>query len=219
MTDDGFRRFGALCAGGVGVASLALALAIVAAGGWPAPGLGGVLLGRLSSPIANGLLAAVGLFMSVAVVALLDRLPDRGGAWGRWAGALGLIGAAMTAAHGVWDVLRLPALLAQWQTGDAARQAAIAAFSGVPNPVDPRGLGSFLFVGLFVLVVGRLGLARGGLTRPVAQLAVVFGSLLGLLFAVGLTGPDIARAGLAALTMGAVGPIWWLMVARELAAG
>ena len=68
---------------------------------------------------------------------------------------LGILGAAMTAAHGFWDYMRVPILTTQWDSAIAARQEAISTFAGQPNPVDPRGLGAFLLLGLFALVAAR----------------------------------------------------------------
>jgi hypothetical protein len=221
MSDGSFRRFAGWCAIGVAVAAVVYVVLLYLE--TSAPGLGDRLREastvRARSQGANLMLALLGFLMTVPMRALHNRLKDAGREWSHWAAWLGFVGAVMTAAHGYWDFLRVPVLLGQWDTGVEARQAAIAAFSGVPNPVDPRGLGAFLFVGLFVLVASRLILAGKALPALVGQWGLLYGVILIVTFLAGITGPENARVALTGLTVGVVGPIWWLLVGRELLRG
>lgn len=218
MSDTSFQRFGGAAAAALAVCSALYALLLFL--GTDSVALVARLeriveLRGLNQP-ANLLLGIVGLLATVAVTALYERSRTETGAWMRWATTLGVFGAVMTAVHGFWDFMRTPVLLAQWDRGIEGRRDAISAFAGVPNPVDPRGLGAFLLLGLFVLVAAR-HLARDrapdGLLGPIG---LAYGFLLVVLFLAGLVGPAGVRAALAGLTVGVVGPVWWLLVARML---
>lgn len=221
MSDASFRRCGGMCAVALAVTSVAYAVLLFLDTG--APGIADRLqqlgTGRQLNGLASLLLALGGILTTLAVLAIHERVSAAGPLWARWAAALGVIGGAMTVAHGYWDYLRVPILLSQWQLGDPARRAAIATFAGLPNPVDPRGVGTLLFVGLFVVVVGRLILLGGTMPAPAGWLGLAYGALLLLAFVAGLGGPDLLRTGLTGLAVGVAGPAWWLVMGRELLRG
>jgi hypothetical protein len=50
--------------------------------------------------------------------------------------------------------------------------------AGLPNGLDPRGLGTFALTGLALLVFSLLALRGGGLPRRLAFLAIVAAALL-----------------------------------------
>lgn len=218
MSDTSFRRFGGVCAILLAICGVAYALLLLADTG--APGLPDRLTEALSTRSLNRtaslVLALAGLLTTAGVATLHGLLKAAGREWARWAAGLGLVGGAMTAAHGYWDFARVPVLLAQWNTAVDARREAISAFAGVPNPADPRGLGALLFVGVFVLVAARLVLAGKTLPALVGQIGLVYGALLVLAFLSGLAGPDAVRSALTGLAVGVAGPVWWLLVGREL---
>ena len=229
MDDRLIRSSGAWAAYATALASFAytVALVLVPETDDPVMAARAAVAGRAMVEPANWLLASLGLLGTLAVVAVAARVwPRQGGPgeplapWLAWGMGLGLIGMAMTAAHGFYDAVRVPVLLQQWELGDPARRAALAAFSGLPTPVDPKGLGTFLFVGLFVLVVSRVtALDAGGWSRgPMGTLGLIYALTLGLAFVLGLMDVDPAlRAGTTGLAMGVVGPVWWLLAGRALA--
>jgi len=218
MTDASFRRFGGMCCVALAVTTLAYALLVFLGSdpGGVADRLSGAVQARATNQPAHYLLGISGLLLVVAVMAVFERVRHVGGAWARWGAAMGVLAGGFTAAHGFWDALRVPVLLRQWDLGLAARQEAISAFSGLPNPVDPRGLGAFLMLGLFVLVAARALALDTGASGPLASLGLVYGAALVITFAAGLVAPAAARAVLAALTVGVLGPVWWALVGRTL---
>jgi hypothetical protein len=222
MDDESFQRFGGLCAIGAAILALAYALLLVlspseagSAGGLVDRALGG-FEARGLNVLAYYALALTGLLMTAAMVAAYRRVLRAGPGWALWGLALGLLGAALMAIHGYWEALRKPILLHQWNTGVEARQAAISAFSGVPNPVDPRGLGAFLFIGVFVLVTSWLVLRGAAMGKTTGQWGVVYGVMLVALFVAGWAELGLLRMILAALTVGIAGPLWWVLLGREL---
>jgi hypothetical protein len=217
MNDASFRRFGAVCA--LAFAVCTFLYAVVLALGSRSAGIAGRLEAavqtRAMSQPANLLLGMAGLLATVGVVAVYELISHRG-SWARWAAAVGILGAVMTAIHGVWDFLRVPVLQAQWDSQIEARQAAISAFAGVPNPADPRGLGALLLMGLFVLVAARLLMVDGQTHALLGPVGLAYGVLALVAFVAGFVGPDATRAGLVALSVGIAGPIWWALVAAAL---
>ncbi len=222
MDDKSFQRFGGLCAIGAAVASFAFALALFLSSRGAGSAAPAIISQRADAPAANWLMVISGLLTTAAVAALYMRLREAGGAWALWGTSLGILGGAMTAAHFMWDALRIPTLRWLFQR-DEALQPTLRALSYQPNPVDPRGLGSLLLMGIFVLIASRLILQSGLLPRVVGQVGILEGILLLVLFVVGLsrtlTEMGQLRIGLAALAIGSVGPLWWLLVGRELLAG
>lgn len=218
MNDASFRRLGAACAMAFALCTVLYALLLFL------DSEGIELSARLEAAVrvrgvnqpANLLLGCAGLLATVGVAAVYEAVRERGGAWARWAAGLGLIGAVLTAAHGLWDFMRVPVLVAQWDSAIPERQAAIATFAGQPNPVDPRGLGTFLFMGLFAIVTARWLAGDRPANALVAPVGLVYGALLLAAFVSGFVGPDATRAGIAALSMGVAGPLWWLLVATAL---
>ncbi|MFN2252123.1 MAG: hypothetical protein ACK2UL_09435 [Anaerolineae bacterium] len=220
MSERTFRRIGAWCAAGVTLFTIAYAVALLLGG----PAADGGIVGRAQSAfharglneMANYALALMGLLMTVAVMAIHGEVADDGRSLALWASVMGVIGAAFTTVHGYWEAVRTPILLGQWEGGNEARQQAIAAFSYVPNPIDPRGIGSFLFVGLFVLAVSWLIMVGGRMSRVTAQWGMLYGVLLVLLFLVASFGPREAQVWLGAFAVGLVAPVWWALVTKDL---
>lgn len=218
MNDLSFRRFGAACAVAFAVCTFVYAVLLFL----DSDAID--LFARLETAVrvrgvnqpANFLLGCSGLLATAAVAAVYEAIRQRGGAWARWGASLGILGAAMTAAHGFWDYMRVPVLTTQWDSAIAARQEAISTFAGQPNPVDPRGLGAFLLLGLFALVAARPLAAERTAHGLLAPLGLAYGALLVAAFAAGFVGPDATRAGLAALAMGLLGPVWWLLAGIAL---
>jgi hypothetical protein len=213
-----FRRFGAVCAVLFAACTFLYALLLLVGSETTefSARLGEVVSARALNEPASLLLGISGVVATAAVAAVYEITRGEAGAWARWSAALGLLAAAMMAAHGFWDYLRVPVLLFQWDSGNVARQEAISTFAGVPNPVDPRGLGAFLFMGAFALVSAGLLARRTGARGLVGPAGLIYGALLIAAFASGFVGPDATRAGLAALSLGVAGPVWWLLVTMDL---
>lgn len=172
---------------------------------------------RVLSLSASWILAAGGLAASLAVVGLRERAPKHG--WMMWAGGLGLIGTALMTVHGLYDAFRVPVLLVQWSGADPLRQAAISAFAGMPNPVDPKGAASLLFLGAFVVVAavsvtGPLWFQRIGKLHGAVLLAAFLSGAVGLAFASETV--YMGYAWLGGLAFGVTGPLWWVAVSRVL---
>jgi hypothetical protein len=210
------------------VLSLAYALSIALPSLWPVPaetatpsgGFGAALsratVERGLNASSSWLLFAYGLTLSLASVSIAEDRPASG-LWLRWGLGLGLIGAAFTAANGLYDAISVPILVEQWATQDAGRRAAISAMSGLPSMVDPRGLGSLLFAGLFVAT--QAAARPAGTPLRWAGTAHAATAILAFVAAVALGTTLLPRAYplLAGLAFGVTGPVWWALAARELA--
>lgn len=217
MDERGFERFAGWCACATGVLTLgyALSLALGAYGSGGLPAAAGAA--RLLNPWASLLMFAAGLLATPVVWAVHGRVRPVAPGWANWAASLGLLGAVMMAAHGLWDYLRVPALLVHWESGNPARQDAVRVLSSVPNALDPRGLGALLFIGLFAVVAGWM-LSVDTDRRMVGRLGLGYGALLVAGFAVGLTGFTGGRVVLLGLAFGILGPLFWIAVGRTLLA-
>jgi hypothetical protein len=219
MTDDSFAKAGrwaAYCAAALSILyALSLAVGSAAADGALAM-VATAAANRVLNSSASWLLAATGLATTLVVMALASR-DCASAAWMRWAGGLGFVGAALMTVHGLYDAYRVPVLLAQWEMDLPGRQAAISAFAGVPNPVDPKGVASLLFVGLFALTAAVIVAGPSAYRR----LGVLHGAVLVGAFAAGaiavLTGASTIHTGylvLGWLGFAVTGPLWWIAVAR-----
>jgi hypothetical protein len=225
MDDRVIRNPGAWAAMGAAATSFlyAAVVALASRGGGASQTALSAASSRAQSMPANWLLAVTGLLLTVAVVATTWRVASdvapAYAPWLAWAGGLGLMGSAMMAAHGFYDAFRVPILLAQWDAVEA-RRPAISAMSGLPNPVDPRGLGAFLFIAFFVLALARIASVSLGEPLPplVSTLGWVHAAVLAVAFVLGLTHLTVLRAAFAGLGLGITGPAWWLMAGRALLA-
>ena len=223
MTDESFARAGRWAAYAAAAFSILYALSLAAGTGWM-EGVSATVAAAAANRVLNSgaswILAASGLAMTLAVLAVASR-DCASAAWMRWAGSLGFIGAALTVVHGIYDAVRVPMLLQQWELGLPDRRAAISTFSGVPTPVDPRGVASLLFIGLFVLVAARLVAGPSAYRR----LGMLHGALLVAAFVCG-AGAVVTRVptfqwgylAIGAASFAVSGPLWWIAVARLPAA-
>ncbi len=175
--------------------------------------LSGVLGQRLHTAVVNYLLAIGGLAITAVLAAIHDRL--RPSAWVSWAMGLGMFGAVLSAVQGLWNATRYPALKAAWDTGNEIYRMSVELALATPNAADPRGLASQLLLGACLIVFGWRMLGDGW-PRWLGQLAIVEGVVLGLVFVAGLADLPVARTVLAAVGIGALGPVWWSMAALEL---
>jgi hypothetical protein len=192
MTAD-FERDGGLAAIGVAIAGLLYAIAFVI----------------FDDELTSGLfLLVVGLLTIVALTATYFRVRVVEAGFALLALLFGAIGGAGAAIHGAFDLAQ------QIETEDPS--------PAIPNYVDPRGLLTFGFTGVAVLLVGWL--ARRGAVFP-ARLGLVgyaFGALLILLYLARLIIVDSdnpAVAVPAVLTGFLAGPAWWLWLGLELRRG
>jgi hypothetical protein len=116
MRDTNFTRAGAFAAPLVGVSSLLYGIVYLAL--LPKEQAAGVAtdvaafyasFAQNSTPaqITNGLLVLSGIFTTIGVAAIYERLAASGG-WARWAIATGFVYGVLTAVHGLWDVTATP---------------------------------------------------------------------------------------------------------------
>ncbi len=219
MSDTSFAKAGKWAA--LAAAGFSLAYAVVLAASSRAAGLGSMMQmaseGRVLNIAASWLFAATGIAMTLGLVCLSERGPSHG--WMKWAGGLGLVGAALMTVHGLYDAYRVPTLLAQWEMDLTGRRDAISAFAGMPNPVDPKGAASLLFVGLFVLIAAA---SLNG-PRSFRHLGRLHGAVLLAAFGTGAVGFALASAPiysayswLAGLSFAVTGPLWWVAASRVL---
>jgi hypothetical protein len=192
MTAD-FERDGGLAAFGAAVAGLLYAIAFVI----------------LDHELTSGLfLLLAGLLTIVAMTAAYFRVRAVEAGFALLALLLGAIGGAGAAVHGGYE-------LAYEIESEAPSPA-------VPNFVDPRGLLTFGFTGLAVLLLAWL--ARHGAVLParLGLLGYVFGALLVVLYLARLIVVDSDNPAVAipALLAGFLaGPAWWLWLGLELRRG
>jgi hypothetical protein len=192
MTAD-FERDGGLAAIGVAVAGVLYAIAFVI----------------LDDELTSGLfLLLTGLLTIVALAAAYVRLRAVEPGFALLALLLGTIGGAGAAVHGGFD------LAYEIESEDP--------LPAVPNFVDPRGLLTFGFTGLAVLLVAWL--ARRGAVFParLGLLGYTLGVLLVVLYLARLIVVDSdnpAVAVPAVLAGFAAGPAWWLWLGLELRRG
>ncbi len=209
--DRSFQRFGAACA--LVTAAAWLIAAVLLYTGRAESGLASVFSTRVHTPAVNYVLAIGGLALTAAIAALHDRL--RMGAWANWALGLGMIAGVLTAIQCLWNATRYAPLRAAYDTGEEVHQIAVSLAMSTPNPVDPRGFGSQLLLGICLVVAGWLMLA-GNWPRWLGGLAMIEGICLALVFFTGLFELGAVRTVLAAVAIGALGPVWWLLAALEL---
>jgi hypothetical protein len=188
-----FERDGGLAAIGVAIAGLAYAIAFVI----------------VDDELTSGLfLLFVGLLTIVALTAAYFRVRAVEAGFALMALLFGAIGGVGAAIHGGWE-------LAYEIESEAPSPA-------VPHYVDPRGLLTFGFVGVAVLLVAWL--ARRGAVFPArfGLLGYALGALLILLYLARLIIVDSdnpAVAVPAVLTGFLAGPAWWLWLGLELRRG
>lgn len=138
--------------------------------------------GRLLLPsfVANPLtlhleiaaLTAMGV-VGLAIVQPIRRLVGRDDEWLHWASLLALIGYAVAAVGQTLTWGKLPGVAAAFVAADDAAKPAIAALWR--TTLDPWGLWQFGAVGLWLLVVGIVGLRGRSLPQTGAYLAIAAG--------------------------------------------
>ena len=189
-TTPEFARDGGLAAIGLAAAGLLYAIAFVI----------------FDDALTSGFfLLLTGVLTIVAVTAAYIRVRAVEAGFAMLALLFGAIGGAGAAAHGGWDVA--------YEIGSEAPSPA------VPNFVDPRGLLTFGFVGIAVLLIAWLARHGGVLPARLGLLGYALGALLILLYLARLivVDSDNPLVGIPALLSGFLaGPAWWLWLGLEL---
>jgi hypothetical protein len=166
-----------------------------------------VLLARVpgaATAVYSLFLLLGGLFSSLALVALWERVREWSPGFALWALALGLFAALGAAIHGGYDLanaINLPARVAL----------------DVPNEVDPRGLLTFGFAGLAIGAFTLMMRSLAGWPPRLVYLGYLSAGLLLLIYLLRLISPNsplaLAPAGLEGFL---VNPIWYIWLGREL---
>jgi len=190
--DASFRRFGGIAAYLVAAFSIAYAVVFL---GFVRPGNGGAT----ATALAWLLIAAGSLSAAIATAALASYI---GGAAGVFLAAFGVGYSLLAATHGIFAAI-----------------GEIQGFAGLDlAPTDPRGFATFGLAGLWSLIAGLELRHRVALRAIYWQLAVVSGIDLILLFMATATGLEmlvLVTGGLASVILG---PAFWAMTGRLLAA-
>jgi len=190
--DASFRRFGGIAAYLVAAFSIAYAVVFL---GFVRPGNGGAT----ATALAWLLIAAGSLSAAIATAALASYI---GGAAGVFLAAFGVGYSLLAATHGIFAAI-----------------GEIQGFAGLDlAPTDPRGFATFGLAGLWSLIAGLELRHRVALRAIYWQLAVVSGIDLILLFMATATGVEmlvLVTGGLASVILG---PAFWAMTGRLLAA-
>lgn len=140
--------------------------AIAAAGGGILYGLFFVVLGNTG--VASALLMLGGFLSSVVLMALAISLRSVNEQAARWALAVGVMGALISVIHGGYDLANVihPPL------NNILSQAEY------PNPIDPRGLGTFGFAGISYLVLATVALGSPRYPKGLARIGQALGVVL-----------------------------------------
>ena len=174
--------------------------------------LGGVVLGaspELGLLVASAALMVGGILGLLVLVAIYRRLLPASPGIALLGLALALMGAMGSVLHGGFDlatVINPPAVNVLTETG-------------LPSPVDPRGLLTFGMAGLGLIVLAGQARRIGALTSGVATMGVILGVLLvivylGRLIVLDPTNPLVAvPAGLTGLI---VAPVFYVWLGLEL---
>ncbi len=149
---------------------LAGACAILAAIGGVAYGVAFVVLGN--ALLYSILLMLGGLLAVVVLVALYGRLRSLDESLALFALLVGVIGALGSVAHGGYDLANVIHPPAPDPLGQA----------GLPNQIDPRGLLTFGFAGLALLVFAGLMGRNADFPKGLSGLGYVLGALLVIIY-------------------------------------
>ena len=193
-----YERFAGACAALVALGGVGYAIAFVFA----------VRSAPRGADYAGALfLLGGGLISTVVMIALYQRLRPTDPSFALLGLVLGAGGALGSSIHGGFDL----ALLVKRPAGSVTNLPA--------NAVDPRGLLTFGFTALALLVIGWLIVRGAMLPRALGYLAFVGGALLiivylGRLIVLNPKSPGLLTA--AVLSGFVVSPLWFLWVARVL---
>jgi hypothetical protein len=170
----------------------------------------------LGSQGSSVILASSGFFSAAAYVALDARVRAAHPEVARWALLLGAGASIATLLHGIYGALLFNAVSA---ASDPAARAALLALQQAPSPVNPGGLAAFGVVGVVGATYSWLILRGGALSRTLGYLGLVNAALLIILFFANIAGstPLVLLSG--GLTSVIVGPIWWVLLGRQLLRG
>jgi hypothetical protein len=174
---------------------------------------GSPALGSIGSSL---LLASSGLFSAAAYVALDARVRATQPEVARWALLLGAGASIATLLHGVYGALLYNAVAS---ASDPNARTILLAVQQAPSPVNPGGIAAFGLVGIVAAAYSWLILRSIALPRILGYLGFVNAALLITLFFANVSGvtPLVLLSG--GLTAVVIGPVWWMMLGRELLRG
>lgn len=194
-----FERFAGICALVVGIGALAYAIvfAVIVAAEEPTWLVG----------LWFFLLFAGGLLSVPVLVALYQRLRLTDAGFAMLALLLGLTGAVGAAVHGGYEL------------ANVVRPPTTTPPADLPNAIDPRGLLTFGFLALALLVASWLIVRGGALPRGLGYLGYLSGIFLVVIYLGRLIAFDPSNPVLlvTALLSGlVVSPAWWIWLGRSL---
>jgi hypothetical protein len=203
MKVSAFERFAGLCAILAALSGLLYSVSFIIIAR-SAPALGGLLSALF--------LMAGGLLSVPALLGLYFRLRAADAGFALLALGLGLAAALGAAIHGGYDLAN----------AINAPVSNAAADSGLPNPVDPRGLLTFGVAGVSMLFLGWLMGQGGGFSRSLGLVGYALGALLIIIYLARLivlqpTNPVLL---IPALLVGFIlNPVWYLWMGLGLLRG
>jgi hypothetical protein len=202
MSTPGYERLAGLAALLAGAGGLVYSVAFI----------GGVVLGgapELGLAVASGALLIGGMLTLAVLVAIYGRV--RGGApelaaLGLLLGAAGAIGASVHGGYDLANVIHPPI-------------SDVLAANELPSPLDPRGLLTFAFAGLGLLILAWLLRQSGTVPQRLGSLGIAVGALLvvvylGRLIVLDPTNPLVA--GPAALVGFVLSPAFYIWLGSVL---
>jgi hypothetical protein len=195
MNGRTFQRFAGLCA-------------VVAALGGVAYGVAFIILGN---PLLYSVLLMLGgLLSTVVLTALHDQLREASAPLATWALLIGVVGALGSVAHGGYDLAN--AIHPPDTSG--------IRWPDLPNPIDARGLLTFGFAGLSLLVFSALINRADHFPAGLGRLGYVLGALLiviylGRLIILDPTNPIVRIALLAGLIANTIWFVWLGLALRR----
>lgn len=160
--------------------------------------------------------AVIGFLGIFTIVALYDFFKKESKTWSLVVLIFGIFWAFSQITHGLWDTLRFPLLSAGGlSSSESVRSAAIIELNN-PSPVDPNGIGTFVFLSFWIFVLALLAISTKRLSQTIAYVSLFTAFFLIILFAGQTLLPKIIWQGLFLFYLLFIGPLFWLLLGIAL---